>query len=169
MVVCKMPVVFFGNARRPRCRCPRCCNGCGSRLLSSRCVSMSSVLGRQPRPRPETWVTCAPLGNRPPLPPPGFYIKKVNRCNFSFAGDITQKGYEKKRTKLLAPYAPKQNQGRSRLNQMFPLSCGMQRKREERVARRRKIFSLRHLYIYKKKKKHNKPANLDAQFFRIFS
>jgi hypothetical protein len=30
---------------------------------------------------------------------------------FSFAGDITQKGYEKKRTRLLAPYVPKQAQG----------------------------------------------------------
>jgi hypothetical protein len=30
---------------------------------------------------------------------------------FSFAGDITQKGYEKKRTRLLTPYVPKQAQG----------------------------------------------------------
>lgn len=28
-----------------------------------------------------------------------------------FTGDITQKGYEKKRTRLLAPYVPKQAQG----------------------------------------------------------
>jgi hypothetical protein len=32
---------------------------------------------------------------------------------FWFAGDITQKGYEKKRTRLLAPYVPKQAQGMS--------------------------------------------------------
>lgn len=28
--------------------------------------------------------------------------------SFIFSGDITQKGYEKKKTRLLAPYAPKQ-------------------------------------------------------------
>ena len=30
---------------------------------------------------------------------------------FFCSGDITQKGYEKKRSRLLAPYAPKQQQG----------------------------------------------------------
>lgn len=30
---------------------------------------------------------------------------------FFVTGDITQKGYEKKKTRLLAPYAPKQPQG----------------------------------------------------------
>lgn len=30
---------------------------------------------------------------------------------FLVTGDITQKGYEKKKTRLLAPYAPKQPQG----------------------------------------------------------
>lgn len=31
-----------------------------------------------------------------------------------FAGDITQKGYEKKRSRLLAPYVPKQTPGKCR-------------------------------------------------------
>lgn len=35
----------------------------------------------------------------------------LNGSVFCFAGDITQKGYEKKRTRLLAPYVPKQAQG----------------------------------------------------------
>lgn len=30
---------------------------------------------------------------------------------FSVVGDITQKGYEKKRGRLLAPYMPKETQG----------------------------------------------------------
>ncbi|XP_054273806.1 disco-interacting protein 2 homolog C-like isoform X2 [Macrosteles quadrilineatus] len=38
---------------------------------------------------------------------------KKNRKMTKKTGDITQKGYEKKRTRLLAPYVPKQTQARS--------------------------------------------------------
>lgn len=41
------------------------------------------------------------------------YEKSLFVINFTpsllLAGDITQKGYEKKRTRLLSPYVPKQN------------------------------------------------------------
>lgn len=37
-------------------------------------------------------------------------MPKTNPGIFLFVtGDITQKGYEKKRTRLLSPYVPKQN------------------------------------------------------------
>jgi len=36
-----------------------------------------------------------------------------NKQYWIFSGDITQKGYEKKKSRILAPYIPKQNLGKS--------------------------------------------------------
>ena len=54
---------------------------------------------------------------------------------FAYLGDITQKGYEKKRSRLLAPYLPKPTSSSTASSSASSAATGTQKKKRERKIR----------------------------------